>query len=49
MDHIVNNIILIQNLTCMLKVYKICTPTVKFSKYVVILKFSNEVIYLNYN
>jgi len=32
MDYIVNNILLIQNLTCVLKVYKTCNPTIRFSK-----------------
>ena len=49
MDHIVNNILLIQNLTYMLKAYKIYTPTIKFLKYLVILKFLKEVIDLSYN
>ena len=34
-NHIVNNIRLTQNLTCALRVYRICNSMVRFTKYVV--------------
>ena len=39
MDQIINNIWLTRNLVYALKTYKTCNSTIKFSKYVVMLKF----------
>ena len=39
MNHIVDNILLTQNLTYVLRVWRIYNLTVKFSKYVVMLIF----------
>ena len=48
-DHIINNIRLTQNLTCVLKAYRTCNSTVKFSKYVLMLMIFSKVVVLDYN
>ena len=48
-DHIVNNIQLIQNLTYVLKVKKKCNLTIRFSKYLVMFILLSKVVTLNYN
>ena len=40
MNQMVNNIWLAWKLACMLRTYKTCNPTVKFSKY----EFNNKII-----
>ena len=40
MDQMVNNIRLVQNLTCMLKIYRIYNPMIKILKY----KFSKKLL-----
>ena len=39
-DRIVNNIWSVTKLACMLKIYRICNPTVRFSKY----EFNNKLL-----
>ena len=48
MDHIINNIQLSQNLTCVKNIKNILSM-VRFSKYVVMLIFLMEVVTLGYN
>ena len=47
--YIVNNIQLTQNLTCILRAYRICNLTIIFSKYVVKFILFCKVIALGYN
>ena len=48
-DHIVNNILLKQNLACVLRAYRTCNLTVRLSKYVAIFILLSKVIALSYN
>ena len=49
MDHIVNNTLLVQNLTCVLRAQRTYNSTIRFSKYVKILMILSNVAVLNYN
>ena len=42
--YIVNNIRLTQKLTCVLRAYKICNSTVRFSKYAIIFILLSEFV-----
>ena len=48
-DHIVNNIQLTQNLTCVLRVWRTWNSTVRVSKYVLIFILLSMVVALGYN
>ena len=48
-DHIVNNTLLAQNLTCVLRVQRTCNLTVRFSKYVKMLIILSNVVALGYD
>ena len=48
-DHIINNIWLTQNLTCILRAQRTCNSMVRFSKYVVIFILLSKVVTLGYN
>ena len=48
-DHIVNNIQLTQNLTCVFRTKRICNSMVKISKYVVMFNLLSKVVVLGYN
>ena len=48
-DHIVNNTLLAQNLTCVLRAQRTCNPTVRFLKYVKMLIILSNVITLGYD
>ena len=48
-NHIVNNIRLTQNLTCILRTCWTCNLMVRFSKYVVTFILLSKVVTLSYN
>ena len=48
-EHIVNNTLLAQNLTCVLRAQRTCNPMIKFSKYVKILTILSNVVALGYD
>ena len=48
-DHIINNILLTQNLTCVLRAQRTCNSMVRFSTYVVVFILLSEFVVLSYN
>ena len=48
-NHIVNNILLAQNLTCVLRAQRTCNSTIIFSKYVKMLTILRNVVALGYD
>ena len=48
-EYIINDIRLIQNLTCVLRAYRICNSIVRFSKYLIIFISLSKVVGKDYN
>ena len=48
-DYIVNKIQLTQNLTCILRVWRICNLIVRFLKYIELFILLSKVVVLGYN